>query len=369
MIAFQNEREFPLTTYDLTLTTHSIPFMTSDSSFLSRCLQLASLGAGRVSPNPMVGAVLVFNDKVIGEGYHEHYGQAHAEVNCISSVKKEDKQFIKDSVLYVSLEPCCHYGKTPPCTDLILEHQIKKVVVGCKDISSKVNGEGIRKLREQGVEVIEHILEKEAIELNKRFFTFHQKQRPYIILKWAQSIEGFIGSEHKRIKLSNTSTDHLVHQWRAEEDAIWVGYQTARTDNPQLNVRLVKGKNPIRVVYDRDLSLNNQLHLFDQTQPAFIFNTVVSRQENNLEWIKIADENYLHQMLNELYQRQILSVLIEGGSKLIQQCMAANLWDEIRCIQTNTSLNQGIKAPVVSHLQPLSKTEVLDDQILIYRNH
>lgn len=317
----------------------------------------------------MVGAVLVFNDRIIGEGFHEQYGHAHAEVNCILSVKEEDKQYIKDSALYVSLEPCCHYGKTPPCTDLILKHQIKKVVIACKDISSKVNGEGIHKLREHGVDVIEHILEEEAIELNKRFFTFHQKHRPYIILKWAQSFEGFIGSEYNRIKLSNASTDRFVHQWRAEEDAIMVGYNTARIDDPQLNVRLISGKDPIRIVYDRNLDLSEQLHLFDQTQNTFLFNNVLSKQEHNLEWIKIADENYLHDMLNVLHQRQILSMLIEGGSKLTQQFIDANLWDEIRCIQTNTSLNEGIQAPDLKQMKPVSTIEVLDDDILIFRNH
>lgn len=342
--------------------------MKKHQAFMSRCIELAKKGAGKVSPNPMVGSVLVYDDTIIGEGYHQQYGEAHAEVNCIESVSSNNKIQIPNSVLYVSLEPCSHFGKTPPCVDFILAQNIKKVVIGCKDFSSKVNGKSIQKLKANGVEVIEHVLEKEALELNKRFFTFHQKQRPYIILKWAQSMEGYIGKLNERIKLSGDETDKMVHQWRSEEDAIWVGFQTALTDNPQLNVRHVEGKNPIRIVYDRDLSLSSELKIFNDMQTTLCFNNLKNESKGNVAWIKVLDENYVDEILQYLYQRNILSVLVEGGAKLIQQFIDKGLWDEARCIQTNTSLPAGIKAPEIDKHQTLRNKLLAMDNILYYFN-
>ncbi|MBK7763519.1 MAG: bifunctional diaminohydroxyphosphoribosylaminopyrimidine deaminase/5-amino-6-(5-phosphoribosylamino)uracil reductase RibD [Bacteroidetes bacterium] len=336
--------------------------------YMSRCIELAKKGAGRVSPNPMVGSVLVFGENIIGEGFHQQYGEAHAEVNCIHSVSADNRIHIPDSVLYVCLEPCSHYGKTPPCVDLILAQKIRKVVIGCKDFSSTVNGKGIQKLKDHGVEVIENVLEKEALELNKRFFTFHQKQRPFIILKWAQSKDGFIGKLDERIKLSEDATDTIVHQWRAEEDAIWVGWQTAKTDNPKLNVRHVEGRNPIRIVYDRDLSLPSELNFFKDTQSTICFNNLKSETKGNVEWIDVLGENYIHEILQHLYQRNILSVLVEGGSKLIQQFIDKNLWDEARCIQTNTLLGTGIKVPEMRNHKTLRNEIIATDEIVYYFN-
>ncbi len=342
--------------------------MPSHEYYISRCFELAIKGAGHVSPNPMVGSVLVWEDTIIGEGYHERYGAAHAEVNCIQSVNEDDNDLIEHATLYVSLEPCCHFGKTPPCTDFILQHGIKKVVIACKDFSGKINGQGIQTLKEAGVEVIENILEHEAIELNRRFFTLHQKKRPYIILKWAQSKEGFIGNETQQIKLSTEATDKLVHQWRAEEDAICVGYNTVKIDNPKLNVRHAAGKNPIRIVYDKNLELEQHHHLFDQSQKTIIFNSVLAKEEKNIEWITVEEKNYLLHIVSYLHWHNILSIIVEGGCKLLQQFIDLNLWDEARCIQTNTSLAEGIKAPVLTHHHKWNEIESESDVIYIYKN-
>ena len=242
---------------------------------MSRCIELAKLGAGFTAPNPMVGAVLVYDNRIIGEGYHRHYGHAHAEVNCIASVKKEDEPFIRQSVLYVSLEPCAHHGKTPPCADLIIEKKIPMVVVGSRDPFKEVDGKGIEKLQAAGVEVQEDVLEKECIDLNKRFFTFHTWRRPYIILKWAQSDDGKIAKTgHSRVLISNDYTNRLVHKWRSEEASILVGTNTALMDNPSLDTRLWKGPNPVRLVVDKNLALPASLNVFDQKIKTIIFNTL-----------------------------------------------------------------------------------------------
>ena len=342
--------------------------MNTHEYYMEQCLALARKGAGRVSPNPMVGSLLVYKERIIGQGYHEHYGEGHAEVNCIASVKPEDLALIPLSTLYVSLEPCSHTGKTPPCTDLILTHQIKKVLVACTDISSKVNGKGIAQLKEHDVDVTEHILEKEALELNKRFFTFHTKHRPYIILKWAQSKEGFIGIQGERILLSNAITNTLVHQWRTEEDVIWVGYNTLKNDNPQLNVRLVKGKNPVRIVFDNTLNQDLSFHLFDQSRKTILFNTKENKEEHNIEWIKVNEEHFTTEILGSLYSKNYLSVLVEGGTQLLQKLIDKGLWDEARCIQTATSLTSGIKAPLLSNHEQISLIKSGDDLIRFYKN-
>lgn len=335
--------------------------------YMQRCLDLALLGNGYTSPNPMVGAVLVYQNRIIGEGYHQQYGQAHAEVNCIQSVHKNDSPLIPDSTLYVSLEPCAHTGKTPPCTDLILKEGIKKIVVACRDKAMHVNGKGIDRLRNNGVEVIESILESEAQYLNRRFFTFHQKQRPYIILKWAQTTDRFIGHRGQRTKITNENTNKITHQWRHEESAIWVGFNTVQVDNSELNVRTWKGKNPIRIVFDANCALSQDLKIFNNSAPTFIFNTLKNETQNLIQWIKINQENYLQNILNFLHTQNVLSVIIEGGTKLLQQFIDQNLWDEARVITANFQLYDGVHAPSLpENILHHSLTQIQQDRIAIY---
>ncbi len=321
---------------------------------MQRCLDLAQLGMGHVSPNPMVGAVIVHNDRVIGEGYHRKYGEAHAEVNAVNQVLEKfdnDEELLKHSTLYVSLEPCAHYGKTPPCADLIIKHHIPKVVVGCRDPFEQVNGKGIEKLKQAGVEVILGVLENECRWLNRRFFTRVQKHRPYIILKWAQTEDGFFapddGSQHW---ITGDESRRLVHQWRAEEDAILVGKNTAMIDNPQLNVRYTEGKSPKRIVIDRKLELRKDLHLFDQSVETLIFNEVKTDIDGKNKYIALEDfDRYVPQyIVFQLYLQDIQSVIIEGGAYTLNAFIEAGLWDEARIFTGAENLKQGIRAPLVN---------------------
>jgi len=341
-------------------------------NYMYRCLQLARLGAGHVAPNPMVGAVLVYNDTIIGEGYHRQYGQAHAEVNCISNVLEEHKTFIEKSILYVSLEPCVHFGKTPPCTDLIIKHKIPQVVIGCRDSFAAVDGKGIEKLKAAGINVTVGVLEKEALELNKRFFTFHHQQRPYIILKWAQSIDGRIsGKDGERIFISNEFTNRLVHQWRAEEAAIMVGTNTALKDGPALTTRLYPGKDPVRLVIDLDLKLPASLQLFDGTVKTIVFNTKKQEETEMLSFYQInTKEKIIPQILHALFRLQIQSVLIEGGAKLLKSFIDENLWDEARVI-TNMELKiaSGTNAPVFNNNKLIKEEMILNDKIEYFINN
>ena len=341
--------------------------MTRDEQYMSRCLQLAKLGAGYVAPNPLVGAVLVYEDKIIGEGYHQKYGEAHAEVNCINNVSEENKFLIEKGTLYVSLEPCSHYGKTPPCTDLIIQNKIKKVIIGCKDIYKEVAGTGIQKLTNAGVEVITGILEKECIKLNKRFFTFHQKFRPYILLKWAQTANGKIGSVEKRILISNEYSKRLVHKWRSEETAILVGTNTALQDDPLLTTRLWQGENAIRIVIDKDLKLPLALKLFNTDARTFIYNLAKNSTEENLVYIKLENENFIDQMIQSLFEMNIQSVMIEGGAKTLQSFIDEGLWDEARVI-TNEELimENGIAAPEMKDFILENQERYLNDVISYY---
>ncbi|MBI2281319.1 MAG: bifunctional diaminohydroxyphosphoribosylaminopyrimidine deaminase/5-amino-6-(5-phosphoribosylamino)uracil reductase RibD [Bacteroidetes bacterium] len=348
--------------------------MIFEEKYLLRCLELAKNGLGNVAPNPMVGCVIVHNNKIIGEGYHQDYGKAHAEVNAIHSVK--DKSLLKESTLYVNLEPCAHFGKTPPCANLIVEHNIPRVVIGCIDSFSEVAGKGIEKLRNAGIEVIVGILEKESLELNKRFFTFHNKKRPYVILKWTETKDGFIDVERTVIakheerngKQSFKSTDcfvplhstrndvdnwitsplskQLVHKWRSEESAIMVGTNTALNDNPQLNVREWNGKNPTRIVIDLHDRLSQSLHVFDKSVPTLIFSLTKETEEKNLVFVKVENEKKLiEEVLSELYKRNIQSVIVEGGATLLQSFIDQNLWDEARVFIGNKNFITGLKAP------------------------
>ncbi len=336
---------------------------------MSRCIQLAKLGAGNVAPNPMVGAVMVYKNKIIGEGYHRKFGEAHAEVNCINSVIDENKSLIEKSTMYVSLEPCSHYGKTPPCADLIVKNNIKKVVIGTKDIYKEVAGTGIQKLQNAGLEVVTEVLEKECIDLNKRFFTFHQKKRPYIILKWAQSINGKIGSEEKRILISNDYTNRLVHKWRSEESGVLVGTNTALKDDPLLTTRLWQGKNPTRIVIDKKLKLPFSSKLFNREAETIIFNSVKNATQLNLQFIRLEENDFLNQILHSLFELNIQSLLVEGGAKTLQSFIEADLFDEARIIINEESrIINGIEAPQMKEILLVKQEKYFSDLVNYYRN-
>ena len=335
---------------------------------MQRCLQLASLGSGNVAPNPMVGSVLVHENRIIGEGYHKQYGFAHAEVNCINSVKEEDIKLIPQSTIYVSLEPCAHWGKTPPCADLIINKKIQKVVVGCRDPFEEVNGKGIEKLKAAGVEVVMSIMEKECIHFNKRFFTFHTQHRPYIILKWAQTADAYIASSNEnRLFISNEFTNRIVHKWRSEEAAILAGTNTALLDNPKLNNRLWSGKSPTRLVLDKQLRLPHSLHLFDNTIRTIVLNDTLQKEEEHVLFFKMDESKSVAAAICEAcYKLNIQSVLIEGGSQLLQTFIDAGLWDEARVI-TNQKLyaGQGLPAPHLQH-HTLTATGQIDNDRIDY---
>ncbi|MBK6633620.1 MAG: bifunctional diaminohydroxyphosphoribosylaminopyrimidine deaminase/5-amino-6-(5-phosphoribosylamino)uracil reductase RibD [Chitinophagaceae bacterium] len=333
---------------------------------MQRCLQLAILGAGNTAPNPMVGAVLVHAGKIIGEGYHQQYGGPHAEVNCINSVADADKDLIEKSTLYVSLEPCSHFGKTPPCTDLVIANKIPEVVIGCRDSFAAVDGKGIERLMAAGIQVNVGILEKECRELNKRFFTFHEKHRPYIILKWAQSSDGKIAARGAdRIFISNEITNRLVHQWRTEEAAILVGTNTVLLDDPALTARLWPGKDPVRLVIDKELKLPVHLKLFDGSVKTIVFNYIKQSATENLVYHRLNKEEGIPvQILSALYNMQLQSVMVEGGSKLLQSLIDEGLWDEARVI-TNSAMviGEGLDAPVLKNEMELSEQKIENDVI------
>lgn len=331
--------------------------------FMQRCLQLAANGMGHVAPNPVVGAVLVNDGRIIGEGYHKLYGQAHAEVNCIQSVPQDLVPLIPKSTMYVSLEPCSHHGKTPPCADLLISRRIPRVVVGCVDSFSAVAGRGIRMMQDAGIEVITGVLESECRALNKRFFTFHEQQRPYIILKWAQSTDGFIAGENGQpVRISNEYTDRWVHQWRSNEMAIMVGTNTALKDDPSLTTRLWPGKSPIRLVIDRTLRI---------PQTAKIYNgdaqTIFITEEKTESGIQLDfNKDIIPQLLPALHAASIQSVIVEGGAQLLQHFFNSGQWDEARVITGANPLGKGISAPVLKNASLQDETELYGDRIAYY---
>ncbi|MEO5984810.1 MAG: bifunctional diaminohydroxyphosphoribosylaminopyrimidine deaminase/5-amino-6-(5-phosphoribosylamino)uracil reductase RibD [Ferruginibacter sp.] len=341
--------------------------MTSDQLYMTRCIQLAKLGGGNVAPNPFVGAVLVYNTRIIAEGYHEKYGGTHAEVTCINNVGSHEQDLIPQSTLYVSLEPCSHHGKTPPCTELIISHRIKKVVIGCTDPFHKVNGSGVAILTSAGIEVINLNCPK-AKELNKRFLTFHQQQRPYIILKWAQSSDRFIGSLSKRILISNAYTNVLVHKWRSEEGAIMAGTRTVLVDDPLLTTRLWPGKDPLRIIIDKDLLLSEEALLRKDSGPLIILNNQKQCEIGNKTFYKIEPaEDYLKVTLKLLCKRNITSLLVEGGRTLLQSFIDKNLWDEARVITNQTlSLHEGVSSPELTGANKVGLFQCGSDEIVIY---
>jgi len=317
-----------------------------DELFMLRAMDLALLGSGQVSPNPLVGCVIKQDGKIIGEGWHKKYGEAHAEVNAVNSVS--DKSILKESEVYVTLEPCSHFGKTPPCADLLIQHKVKKVVVANLDSNPLVAGEGIRKLRSAGIEVITGVLEKKGRAMNKRFFTFIEKQRPYIILKWAETADGFVARKNFDSKwISDEYSRQFVHKWRTE-DSVLVGMRTAQLDNPELNVRDWSGRNPVRIVIDRFLKLNEKIHLFDGSQKTVCYNVLKDEELPNLSLIRIAEADFLHHLIQDLYKKGIQSVIVEGGSQTLQAFIELELWDEARIFVSPQSFQTGVKAPSIS---------------------
>ncbi len=336
---------------------------------MQRCLQLAQLGAGKVAPNPLVGAVLVYENRIIGEGYHRQYGQAHAEVNCINNVSAEDRPLIGRSTLYVSLEPCAHFGKTPPCADLLIKMQIPKVVIGCRDSYKEVDGKGIEKLKMAGIKVVVDILEKEAQQLNKRFFTFHKKKRPYIILKWAQSSNcKTANADLSRVQISNDFTNRLVHRWRSEEAAIMVGTKTALHDDPSLNSRLWAGNDPVRIVIDKRLAIPAASKLLADGGKTILFNEIKNSDEGNLHYRKLAGNTaILKDIMSVLFEMNIQSVLVEGGTLLLQSFIDEGLWDEARVITNNALvISNGRAAPELKGQSQLKCETIFSDSIQYY---
>ena len=325
--------------------------MTKDEKYIARCIQLAKNGLCNAAPNPMVGAVIVHNDTIIGEGYHIRFGEAHAEVNAVCSVK--DKSLLKESTIYVSLEPCSHHGKTPPCADLIINKGIPRVVVGCQDPFSLVAGRGIAKLREAGIEVKVGVLEEECRQLIRRFVTFNTLRRPFITLKWAESTDGFIDlhrTEGHPYIFSSPLSSMLVHKRRAEHSAILVGRRTALLDNPSLTTRNWYGKNPVRMVIDKDLALPKHLALFDGSVRTLVFTQREDTSNRpNVEHIRLDFKiDILPQIMEVLYKEKLQSLMVEGGSILLQSFIDAGCWDEAYIEQSDAHLKDGVKAPSFS---------------------
>ena len=344
--------------------------ITSHELYMKRCLELAAKGLGQVAPNPMVGCVIVHQNQIIAEGYHEVYGSGHAEPNAIKQVSDE---LLKNCTLYVTLEPCSHFGKTPPCADLIIQKGIKQVVIGNLDSNPLVSGKGVQKLRNAGVEVKYGILDEQCRELNKRFFTFHEKKRPYVILKWAQTQDGYISRwplpENKTDNwITGSDSKQLVHEWRTQEQAILIGHNTLVADNPFLTARLAKGKNPTRLVLSKHLEFNPELHVFNHEAPTIVFNTLKNEHNKHIELVQIDWDNKIQSVLDYCFQKGIASILVEGGTKTIHHFMTHNTWDEARIfINPNKTFGSGIAAPSIS-LQHAEPTIVGQDRLYIIQN-
>jgi diaminohydroxyphosphoribosylaminopyrimidine deaminase / 5-amino-6-(5-phosphoribosylamino)uracil reductase len=339
-----------------------------EEKYMLFCLELAASALGKVAPNPMVGAALVYNDQIISKGIHEFYGGPHAEVNALNL--ELVPEVLNNSHLYVTLEPCNHFGKTPPCTELIIKSGVKNVVIATRDPNPLVCGSGIKKLKENGINVTENILNTEARFLNRRFFTFHQKQRPYIILKWAETSDGFIAREDFSSKwISSEESRNLVHQWRKEEQAVLVGTRTAKFDNPELTVRHVDGRNPLRLVIDRENILPKTLNLWDDQADTICFTTKPRKAYFNEEVHLIChDQDLWEQILAELYKRNIQSLIIEGGRETLNYLIKNNLWDEARVFKSNNEFGSGIKAPEFDHEEISQVQNIATDRLFTYYN-
>ncbi|MCC5938133.1 MAG: bifunctional diaminohydroxyphosphoribosylaminopyrimidine deaminase/5-amino-6-(5-phosphoribosylamino)uracil reductase RibD [Lunatimonas sp.] len=332
--------------------------------YMRRALELAAWGAGTVSPNPLVGCVIVRDGRIIGEGYHAVYGGPHAEPNAVAAV--EDSALLEGSSVYVTLEPCAHYGKTPPCADLLVAKKVKEVIIAAKDSNPLVGGKGIAILQAAGISVITGILEQEARWQNRRFFTAMEKKRPYLILKWAQTRDGYVARPNYDSKwISNPLSRQLVHRWRSEEDAILVGTKTAHYDNPKLNVRDWAGRDPVRIVIDKHLTLDPNSFLFDQSQPTLCYNLVKSEASDNLEFVQMKQDFSLENLLTDLHNRKIQSLIIEGGGHLLQQFISRELWDEARVFTGNIEFGAGIPAPKTDRL-PFETRSIQDDRLDLF---
>lgn len=337
---------------------------------MNRCLQLAANGIGTARPNPSVGAVVVCDHKIIGEGFTSSCGGNHAEVNAIQSVK--NKELLKKSTIYVTLEPCSHFGKTPPCSDLIIRSEIKKVVIGTIDSHSLVAGKGVEKLRNAGCEVVVGVLEEECKEQHKRFFTFHNKKRPYVILKWAESLDGFIAPKFRDkmapVWITSKESRQLVHQWRSQEHAILVGTNTVLEDNPSLTTREVGGKNPIRIILDKRLKISSEYSVLDKTTETIIFTEKVTKNSENLSFESIDFlKSIAGQICGKLYEKEIQSVIIEGGAKTLQIFIDGNFWDEARVFVGNNMFHEGVKAPVFFG-EVIEEIQIKEDRLKMYKN-
>ena len=344
----------------------------SHEIYMNRCLELAQRAKGHTAPNPMVGAVLVYNGRIIGEGWHHFYGADHAEVNCLKNVADADKHLIPESTMYVNLEPCAHYGITPPCAVRLVEEKVKKVIIANTDPFEKVSGMGINILKEGGVAVETGVLEKEGLWVNRRFFCFHQQKRPYIILKWAQTKDGFIAPADKsRFQITGDAAQRLVHKWRTEEAAIMAGTTTALNDDPRLTARLWQGKQPLRIVLDKKLQLPRTHHIFDDAAATWIINEQHESPDSNVHFVKlIFDDTLLTQLLHRLYDNRVLSVIIEGGAVLLNSFISKGLWDEARIFTGSVSLQNGISAPHLDNEVQAFTTESEKDslQVVINKN-
>jgi len=344
----------------------------TDNIYMQRCLELATKGRSNVKPNPMVGCVIVYEGKIIGESYHKEYGKAHAEVNAINSVK--DKNLLSKSTLYVNLEPCAHHGKTPPCSDLIVEKKLKRVVVGCKDSFAKVAGKGIERMQKAGIEVEVGILEKESLELNKAFFTYHSKRRPYIILKWAQTLDAYIDVIRKPSDpiginwITHPNLRIIVHKWRSEESSIMVGAGTAINDNPRLDTREWYGKNPLRILISEFDKINFSSKLLDNSIPTLVFTNKDIENYSNTEFINIDfNTQPIKQVLEVLYNKEIQTIIIEGGQQLLQSFIDKKLWDEARILIGDKTFGNGLSAPIINHKHS-SNHRFSNDTIIYYNN-
>ncbi|MFO7258420.1 MAG: bifunctional diaminohydroxyphosphoribosylaminopyrimidine deaminase/5-amino-6-(5-phosphoribosylamino)uracil reductase RibD [Bacteroidota bacterium] len=340
--------------------------MSIDAGFMARAIELALLGSGKVSPNPLVGCVIVHDGRIIGEGWHRAYGEAHAEAAAVRSVP--DKRLLSASTVYVTLEPCTHYGKTPPCADMLIEHGVQRVVIGSLDSNPKVSGGGATKLKKAGVEVVSGVLEDACRYMNRRFFTFVEQKRPYVILKWAETSDGYIARENRDSKwISDKISRQLVHRWRSEEDAILVGSGTAEADNPQLTVRDWTGRNPVRILIDRSLRLGPPLHLFDESVRTIVYNTIKNEDAGKIVRVKLSESDFLREMMNDLYQRNIQSLIVEGGAQTLELFIKNRLWDEARVFRSPQVFGSGIRAPRLTgqpHVEALSS-----DRLFLYRHH
>lgn len=344
-------------------------FSDLDILFMRRAIQLAKLGVVSAAPNPMVGAVVVHDDKIIGEGYHQKYGEPHAEVNAINAV--HDKSLLSSATIYVTLEPCAHFGKTPPCSDLLIKHSFSRVVIGCVDTFAKVSGKGIKKMKSAGIQVDVGLLENEARVLNKRFFTFHEKNRPYVILKWAQTEDGFIDRLPIDRKngvnwITNPEVKPTVHKWRSEEQAIMVGWKTIKNDDPSLTVREYEGPSPHRFILDPDCKTPESSKVMNDGLPTTLF--VKSNNFSKLaDSVKIIELEQFdsHTILAELHQRNIISVFIEGGANTLQHFIDSNLWDEARILVGNTKFKKGLPAPEIDESKA-EKSESIGGNTITY---